>query len=1540
MKLKRLISALLLFAMLLSCLPLGVLAADGENSFYFSAETSETLIVSPRKIPYSDDQTITEALTAAGIKLTIDGSSSFVTAINGVSGKYLYCGDFSAEQGLSLPAGSVHYLFFTEALTAALTDGRKALMRAMADYLAEDPDVQNAAKTPYQAASAAYPGISDADAQRCADAITTAIAEYRASLTGGYEITFSGYTDGNYEIYAENKFGKRFTDTGHPGVLTLPMGGGYTFYVRQGIRQVSGTLNVSGPAAIQAVLPASDDWFNEAAFQISAESGNDFKAMACTIRDHTAAILVPDVFSGDLYPYIELNELYTKAATVMALYSDVSGEPQEKIIPEFVKTTSLPNVLSRGAAGNTVILRASMTGTDGYDQSVDLTLRLDRMPTLASLRVTNAAETAQAADKAFSPTDTEYTYQIVDTAKELRIYPTATLTGSSITVSSNGTDYPLDEKGGAAVPVNGNTDVTVSVKNGAYETAYTLHIQPGKGQSVRLILKDADELEVRNKNGEVLAYTSVLELGRKVYTYTLVPNEQYSYVATKNTWYHAEKDFTLSDVGSGRSMDVAVPAGDWLTELTLDVPFDGSTSFTPAQHTYSATYWDATAMPFAQAAQRDANKQLVAGTVVHVIYPTQSTKQPETPPQQVDLSSGESTRLDWALLNDSAHENTLTFRASRYDTATKITSYTDYQVTLKRSLSLESLSASANGVSVPLRSQTASGAQAEGYTSTQSDYTVLVPAAARSLDLKLQAHGKLPKYGDEDVGYLVDGTPLPEDQTSSTRPVYELSLPLNGSGSTETLRFTLTNRHNETAKTVYTITVQKAAATSVRFQTTPADALIFVMEAGSNQRIWPEDGTFSLSEGFTYLYSITRPGYIGQGGEMALKTENSTKTLTMGGKTYTDLNNVVLTLKKAEKNTNLDAGLSAEWADFRGTAYVNGQMAAGGNSNNAVTNAPTPISATEGTLYWAVKLGTSATGSGSMGGGSVSNPILVNDELIVYAGSTLYRVNKDTGETILTGKMAGSSRFSINPPTYADGMIFVALADGVVQAFDADSLESLWIYHDPLKGQPNCPLTVADGYVYTGFWNSETGDASFVCIPIADERPTASNEEKYAAWRHVQTGGFYWAGACVQNGVVLVGTDDGQDSASPVLPTGRVLLFDAATGALLDEVGGIRGDVRSTICYDSGSDAYYATSKGGEFVQIKLDETGRKIASKQTLKLQNGTTGVAMSTSTPVVYNGRAYVGVSGSSQFTAYSGHNITVIDLDDTMSIAYRVPTKGYPQASGLLTTAYENDANGGVYVYFTENFGPGTIRLLYDRKGQTDAALTTMESGTKVAYALFSPSGSQMQHCICSLIADAEGTIYFKNDSGHLMAYGRMLEDMEIKTQPTKTAYAPGEAFDAAGLTVVGDFGRGVKRDVTAYLIPPVDAVQAGDTFVTLKYGKGLTMYQNQPDGNGGMVSNPTTSPTLKVDILVDSGETVDKIGDVTWRWNPNTAVLTVDAIPEGQTLFAACYDANGRVTKALPLTAGTNDLTKDSAQIRLFLLDSKLAPLCEAKTVTKE
>ena len=86
-------------------------------------------------------------------------------------------------------------------------------------------------------------------------------------------------------------------------------------------------------------------------------------------------------------------------------------------------------------------------------------------------------------------------------------------------------------------------------------TAYTLHIQPGKGQSVKLILKDADErgAEQKRRGSGLYLGSGAWETGLYLHT---GPEQAYSYVATKNTWYHAKKDFTLSDVGSGLTMAV------------------------------------------------------------------------------------------------------------------------------------------------------------------------------------------------------------------------------------------------------------------------------------------------------------------------------------------------------------------------------------------------------------------------------------------------------------------------------------------------------------------------------------------------------------------------------------------------------------------------------------------------------------------------------------------------------------------------------------------------------------------------------------------------------------------------------------------------------------------------------------------------------------------------------------------------------------------------------------------------------------------------
>ena len=220
-----------------------------------------------------------------------------------------------------------------------------------------------------------------------------------------------------------------------------------------------------------------------------------------------------------------------------------------------------------------------------------------------------------------------------------------------------------------------------------------------------------------------------------------------------------------------------------------------------------------------------------------------------------------------------------------------------------------------------------------------------------------------------------------------------------------------------------------------------------------------------------------------------------------------------------------------------------------------------------------------------------------------------------------------------------------------------------------------------------------------------------------------------------------------------------------------------------------------------------------------------------MSTCTPVVYNHRAYIGVSGTGQFKAYSGHNLTVIDLDK-WKIAYKVRTQGYAQTSGLLTTAYED--TGYVYVYFFDNYTPGKLRILSDRPGQTAPEFTTKETdaseGKNVTYdtpyALFTPTGDEAQYVICSPLADAYGMIYFKNDSARLMAFGPAVKSVNIVQLPDKTNYRAGETFDPTGMKVTVTYTNGKERDITKYVTYSTDPLTAEDaefaiTFPFAKY-----------------------------------------------------------------------------------------------------------------------
>ena len=260
------------------------------------------------------------------------------------------------------------------------------------------------------------------------------------------------------------------------------------------------------------------------------------------------------------------------------------------------------------------------------------------------------------------------------------------------------------------------------------------------------------------------------------------------------------------------------------------------------------------------------------------------------------------------------------------------------------------------------------------------------------------------------------------------------------------------------------------------------------------------------------------------------------------------------------------------------------------------------------------------------------------------SGKNIYKLSMADGEILVQGKMVKAIDWGYTPATYANGMIFAPLTDGTVQAFDAKTLESLWVYSDPLKGQALSPITYSDGYIYTGFWNSETKDAAYVCIPVTDEDAENATEAQKALWRDVVKGGFYWAGSVVVGDYVVYGTDDATSGSTG---TAKILSRNKLTGELMD-VHDIVGDQRSSIAYADGK--VYFTTKAGYLYSAELGKDGKL----NNLKGKNYTEYGLMSTSTPVVYNGYVYFGIAKANFSAPYNTMMVDANTLDVAASVA----------------------------------------------------------------------------------------------------------------------------------------------------------------------------------------------------------------------------------------------------------------------------------------------
>ena len=1477
---KRLPALILVMVMLFS-MAANVLATGG-GEFSLLVLTENEIVIEPVNIPYTDGQTIKQALLATSHTFT-GIETDFVYAINGVVDNYRIFYD-GGEFDLNAPATAATALCYTPSETLYSEDVI-ALIIALADLNFAELGERNhpEVKAAYEAALEALRTLAEPDAELLLLDLEEARENYRDMLAGDhYTVTFNitqlGAPFTAAQIILTDVFGNVFTEAGTT-IDVIP--GAYTYVVSDGVcNRTEGSVTVTdADVAVNIEIPGGN-WFASVDILTKSNGTDAYRKEITGVNQ--ATYYLPDTVAptGATYLYavsgadiIVLGSTQLRTMYVGVTGSDTSGTTRNWNS----RATSLAQLLNTGMEGRTFDIIARYT-QGGYTMIQSYEMTIVRVPSIKSLQVSGDGTVLPIA---FAADTLEYA--VTTTSDEFVVNPAAFGSYSEgYSVSVNGT--AIAEGATHTVPLTSDIleddkyiiDVTVTHANGEAQT-YIIKADKVASVSIRLNFVSGVSMTVKNAANSEIAAVS----GDATHSiFNLVPGESYTYIASIDGCYFAEMAFTAS---SGQILTTTTPiATDWLG--VLDVAYNTSAAnkytmaylptvpFSPSLHEYTYHASDSSTT-FAIWATRAANAP--AGTI-RVLYNNVSTGAPLTS----NITSGNAAGISpLNLIANGGYGNRAVIRLEQTAKVDGATCYQEYVINVERVLHLLDMTVSVNGSTVAMQ-------QEANTTKTIFDkdifeYSIEVPRAATQADLRV----RFPNATTANVagGYTAEIVSVSGSRTIDFSNDYiAVSVSLDTTLAEEVV--TVTVRHVDTGAItmVYTLNITKLAPVVITIDASPLDTIVGITEALTGKKIWPEsDGTYSLLIGYQYNYTAVCHGYVAASGSFVA---DSDKTVTVS-------------LTAATVNPAIIPGIESEWPNFRGNS-----------NNNAVVDAPIPTVDEDAVLYWANKLGEGYSA------GAVGSPIIVDGYLYTYAGSTIFKVNTITGKIEDTGVMARSSSFSITPPTYAEGLVFIALGNGGIQAFNADTLDSVWLYNDPLRGQPNTPITYCDGYIYTGFWNSETANANFVCLSVTDEDINDTMEAKIPAWTHTQAGGFYWAGAYVCSDFVLVGTDDADSGYTT--GNGSLISLDPKSGKPLDSLTmtGV-GDVRSSVAYDPVTDAYYFTSKGGDFYSVQMNSNGTiKAGSFKSLHLNNGSENSStppMSTSTPVVHNGRAYIGVSGTGQFGAYSGHNITVIDLG-SWTIAYKVWTQGYPQTSGLLTTAYD-EGDGTAYVYFFDNYTPGKLRVISDKPGQTEPAEITEERynslGTMIdvetAYVLFTPFGVHAQYAICSPIVDEYGTIYFKNDSAYLMALGSTIESLTVTTPPNKLSYELDEVFNPAGMTVLVTYTNGKTRDVTQYVSYSKAPLTTDDTKFEITFD--FVLYQNK-DGAAGVTY---TAPSATVNLTVggvgggDSELSETEVELVAGSLALSETTLTVSGTETGIVWTSsndsvATVDANGVVT----------------------------------------
>jgi len=401
-------------------------------------------------------------------------------------------------------------------------------------------------------------------------------------------------------------------------------------------------------------------------------------------------------------------------------------------------------------------------------------------------------------------------------------------------------------------------------------------------------------------------------------------------------------------------------------------------------------------------------------------------------------------------------------------------------------------------------------------------------------------------------------------------------------------------------------------------------------------------------------------------------------------------------------------------------------------------------------------------------------PIVAGDFVYYYSSRYLRKLDLKTGKELNKVEIYRQpvNQFFINI-AYGEGKIFVPCQkdykeDGTVfqsaffRVFDADTLKQLYVTESLGAAQMQSPVMYHDGYFVTGTYTGRAG--VYACFTAKDENPASDSEVKQPVWvidtnlsapeEEQKKFPFTW------NGAAFVG-EYCYFSCNDTLWQVKYRTGEAVSMTIGD-------NSHSTIVYNEEMNRLFvaANSDPGAAVSSYGVRSDGSVDLSDCRRWQS-TTQDGGTQSTPVIYNGRLYIGGGG---YTMGSAEPFHVIDAE-TMKEIYSVPllTKG----SASVSTAYATEQNGNqVYIYMVP-YAPVDNRsqlwIIKDKEGQT-----------KADYEVISGVGHS-QYCSQSVAIAEDGSLIWYNDGGYLYCYEKTKDsasqmDQASQIEVGKNAFSP--------------------------------------------------------------------------------------------------------------------------------------------------------------------